>query len=339
MTGGATLDPANVPTPTGHALRPVRAAELPICAAIWRDALNDYLLPLGQPEIPDDLGPIIRLYGHLCDTDPDTFLVAERDGRIDAFAVVLRRERVTFLSMLFVRPEAQARGLGRALLARAMPGVAGVAGGAGGESPGAPPTERVHATATDSAQPISNGLYGSLGMVPRMPLLRLVGLPERPGAFAPLPAGIEAIPFEEIRRGSDGLGGHALDTALSDLDRDAAGFDRGPDHRFHAEEGRAGFLFRDADGRACGYGYTSEAGRLGPVAVRDRELLGPVVGFLVQAVQPRGAFGAWVPGGAGEAIVPLLRAGFRIEGFPVLLCWDRPFADFSRYLPASPGLL
>jgi hypothetical protein len=47
----------------------------------------------------------------------------------------------------------------------------------------------------------------------------------------------------------------------------------------------------------------------------------------------------WVPGTAGEAIVPLLRAGFRFDGFPVLLCWDRPFADFARYIPASPGLL
>jgi hypothetical protein len=38
-------------------------------------------------------------------------------------------------------------------------------------------------------------------------------------------------------------------------------------------------------------------------------------------------------------MVPLLRAGLRLEGFPVLLCWTRPFADFSRYLPISPGLL
>jgi hypothetical protein len=35
----------------------------------------------------------------------------------------------------------------------------------------------------------------------------------------------------------------------------------------------------------------------------------------------------------------LLRAGFRIDGFPVLLCWDRPFAQFDRYVPISPGLL
>jgi hypothetical protein len=32
-------------------------------------------------------------------------------------------------------------------------------------------------------------------------------------------------------------------------------------------------------------------------------------------------------------------AGLRIEGFPVLFCWSQPFADFSRYIPTSPGLL
>jgi GNAT superfamily N-acetyltransferase len=326
VTAGAATDPAFDPTPTGHVLRPATAADLPICAAIWRDALNDYLGRLAQPEIPDELGPILRLYAHLQATDPDTFVVAERDGEIEAFAVVVRRGDLTFLSMLFVRPSAQARGLGRALLARTM-----------GDATAA--RRGPWATATDSAQPISNGLYGSLGMVPRVPLLRLVGLPERRGAFAPLPSGIVAIPFDEIRDGSDGIGRSALDGALADLDHDAAGFDRAVDHAFHREEGRIGFLLRDADGRSCGYGYTSEAGRIGPIAVRDADLLGPFVGFLLDAVRPRGAFGVWVPGAAAEAVVPLLRSGFRIDGFPVLLCWDQPFADFSRYLPASPGLL
>jgi GNAT superfamily N-acetyltransferase len=327
VTGGSTADLAIDPSSSGHVLRPATDADLPTCAAIWRDPLNDYLGRLAQPEIPDELGPILRLYGHLLATDPGTFLVAERDGEIEAFVVVVRRPPLTFLSMLFVRPGAQARGLGRRLLARTM------------GDPASRAEDGSWATATDSAQPISNGLYGSLGMVPRMPLLRLVGLPERAGAFPPLPDGMIAIPFAEIRDGADGIGRSALDGALADLDRDAAGFDRAPDHAFHAEEGRTGFLLRDGEGRSCGYGYTSEAGRVGPIAVRDAALLGPFLGRLLEAVRPRGAFGVWVPGAAGEAIVPLLRSGFRIDGFPVLLCWDRPFADFARYLPASPGLL
>jgi hypothetical protein len=46
----------------------------------------------------------------------------------------------------------------------------------------------------------------------------------------------------------------------------------------------------------------------------------------------------WVPGTSDRALVATLQAGFRIEQFPVLLCWDRPFADLARYLPTSPGL-
>ena len=331
MTPGSTSDDRRASP--DHIIRPAAEPDLATCAAIWRDALNDYLGRLGQSEIPEDFGPILRLYGHLHATDPGTFLVAGRGGAgsgdpaaIDGFVAVVRRDGLAFLSMLFVRPGAQGRGLGRSLLAAAMPAQDDV-------------TWR--ATATDSVQPISNGLYGSLGMVPRIPLLRLVGLPERRGAFAPLPDGIEPIGFDEVPDGRDasGLGRSALAAELASLDRDAAGFDRTVDHAFHAGEGRIGFLYRDRTGRTVGYGYTSEAGRLGPVAVRDEALIGPVLGHLVHAVRPRGVFGIWVPGTAGEAVVSLLRAGFRFDGFPVLLCWDRPFADFARFIPMSPGLL
>ena len=325
---------------TGHTFRAAAANDLATCASIWRDALNGYLGRLAQLEIPDDLGPILRLYGHLRATDPTTFLVAERiaaAGRggdaIEAFVVVVRRDRLTFLSMLFVRPAAQGRGLGRALLAQVLPPFAGAGW---------------RATATDSAQPISNGLYGSLGLVPRIPLLRLVGLPTREGGFGRLPEGVEAIPFAEIVGAGDspaesaaggGLGRSALEAELATLDADAAGFSRSADHAFHEREGRIGFLYRDRTGNAVGYGYSSESGRLGPVAVSDAALLGPVTGHLVHAVRPRGAFGVWVAGPADAAIVPLLRSGFRVDGFPVLLCWDQPFADFTRFIPMSPGLL
>jgi GNAT superfamily N-acetyltransferase len=343
MITGASGGP-DVVAGTGHRIRAATAADLATCAAIWRDSLNDYLGRLAQPEIPDELATILRLYGHLHATDPTTFLVAETPATatgalgapgvleslpIDAFVVVVRRDSLWFLSMLFVRPAAQGRGLGRALLEAVAPVAAD--GDAG--------SVQTRATATDTAQPISNGLYASLGMVPRIPLLRLVGLPTRPGAFEPLPTGIEAIAFDEVGDTPDGLGRSALAAELDALDRDAAGFTRPADHGFVIREGRIGFLFRDRDGRAIGYGYTSEAGRVGPIAVRDEALLGPVVGHLVHAVRPRGAFGMWVPGTAGQAIVPLLRSGFRFDGFPVLLCWDRPFADFSRYVPISPGLL
>jgi GNAT superfamily N-acetyltransferase len=294
------------------------------CAGIWRDSINEYTRRLNQPDIPDDLAAILRLYAHLHATDPDGFVVAERTVEggppaVVAFVASVRRETLWFLSMLFVLPEVQAAGLGRALLAKVMP------------SPGS----AALATCTDSAQPISNGLYASLGMAPRMPLLRLVGLPERGEHLPPLPRGIAAVPFAEL----DGAAGAHLDNELVELDRASAGFGHIEDHGLVRAEGRIGVLFVDGGGRAVGYGYTSEAGRVGPIAVRDPDLLGPAIGHLVTTIAPRGAFGIWLAGAAGEAMTALLRSGFRVDGFPCLVCWDRPVTDFSRYVPISPGLL
>ncbi len=70
----------------------------------------------------------------------------------------------------------------------------------------------------------------------------------------------------------------------------------------------------------------------------DPDLVAPILGHLTDVVVPRGAFATWIGGAADRAIVAALAAGFRLDGFPVLLCWDRQFADFGRYLPISPGL-
>ena len=328
MTTAAAGDIADALT-----YRPARPDELPACAAIWRTSINDYILRLGQTEIPDEMGPLLRLYGHLQATDPEAFVVAVRgDGdptggeSIVAFAAAVRRERLWFLSMCFVLPEAQGSGVGRALLARSGP----------------PPDdpEVVRATATDSAQPISNALYASLGIVPRIPLLDLIGHVVDPEAFGELPSGVRPVSFEEIAGGASSVTGHdRLATTVDDLDRELLGVAHPLDHRYLRTESRRGWLYLGPDDAALGYGYATEAGRVGPVAVRDAALLAPVLGHLTRAVTPRGAFAMWLPGSADRAVVPALRAGLRLDQFPILLCWDRPFADFTRYLPISPGLL
>ena len=297
------------------------------CAAIWRISINDYTAHLGQPEIPMELGPITRLYTHLQVSDGERFIVAEtRDERpeIVAFTAATVRDRLWYLSMLFVMPDYQGSGLGRELLERILPSDDDV----------------VRAVATDSAQPISNALYARFGMVPRIPLLSLTGLPQRPEAFGELPSGVVPLAFDEIAAGPPVGQGHRLLTeAVDALDAELVGSTHPVDHRFLRTESRHGWLYRGPDGEPVGYGYAGEAGRVGPVAVRDAALLGPILGHLTSAVQPRGAFAIWVPGSAGQAVVTALAAGFRLDAFPVLLCWDRPFADFSRYLPISPGLV
>ena len=304
--------------PTGIRIRPAERPDLPACARIWRDGINDYLRRLNQREIPEDLAAINRLHTHLLATDPATFVVAVRAEAIVAFGAAIRRDDVWFLSMLFVEPGDQGAGLGRAVLERILP--------ANGDP--------VLATATDSQQPISNALYARYAMVPRMPLFSLVGRPGGPEPFGQLPAGVEALPFSELS--GDGHG--ELAGAVDAVDREVLGFAHPSDHQFLRLEGRRGFLFRDAE-RVLGYGYAGESGRVGPIAVLDEAMLAPALGHVLGAVQPRGASALWVPGLADRAVVPLLRAGFRLDQFPVLVCWNRPFADFRRYVPISPGLL
>jgi GNAT superfamily N-acetyltransferase len=308
--------------------RPARPDELGACAEIWRTSINDYTMPLGQHEIPPEPNHVVRLFAHLQSTDPDRFVVATTHGggveRVVAFTSAVVRERLWHLSMLFVLPEHQGVGVGRELLARVLPADAAIA----------------RSTATDSAQPISNALYATYGIVPRMPLLNLVGLPERHDVFGALPSGIVPLSFEAVAGGRGAGAGHdGLVDIVDRLDREVVGVAHPQDHRYLRAEGRHGWLYRGPDGAALGYGYAGESGRLGPVAARDADLLAPILGHLTSAVRPRGASAIWIGGAADRALVPLLQSGFRLESFPVLLCWDRPFADFSRYLPCSPGLL
>src|SRR5205823_3592704 len=164
------------------------------------------------------------------------------------------------------------------------------------------------------------------------PMFNLVGRPAPEFPWPALPHGTRAKHIAEPSAWADSA-------ELAAFDRALLGFDHPQDHRFNQAEPRHAFAYRDADGSLAGYGYAGDIGRLGPIAVRDAALLAPVLGHLLTTVVPRGASAVWLPGGAGEALATTIRAGLRIEGFPVLAGWSRPFTDFSRYVPTSPGLV
>jgi GNAT superfamily N-acetyltransferase len=300
----------------GIAFRAATEADLLACEDVWRVGLDGYLGPLGFPDMPTENPGLRRLHAHTLGTDPSRFWVATEGDRVVAFGSAVLRGSVWFLSMLFVYPEAQGRGIGRGILERILPPAAdGIA----------------LATATDSAQPVSNALYASLGIVPRMPLFNLVGRPWEGWQPPGLPMGVRVL------RVTADLGGFPVER--DGLDREVLGFDRPVDHAYAGGDGRHTFAYVDADGGLLGYGYAAESGRVGPIAVRDQALLAPVLAHLLVAVEPRGASSTWLPGASDEAIRTALEAGLRIEGFPTILCWSSPFADFRRYTPISPGLL
>jgi GNAT superfamily N-acetyltransferase len=308
----------------GITIRRADEADLLDCHRVWRDAIDAYQSRMGVPPMPEDNPGLRRLHRHARTTDPARFMVAERralgtggSGRIVAFGSAMERGDLWFLSMLFVEPREQARGLGRALLEQLLP---------------ADRASRALATCTDSAQPISNGLYATFGIVPRMPLFNLVGRPAPEYRWPALPASIRAEHVAAPGAWTEGA-------ELEAFDRELLGFAHAEDHRFVQGEPRHLFAYRDGGGGLAGYGYAGEIGRLGPIAVRDATLMGPVLGHLLATVVPRGASAVWLPGAADDALATAIRAGLRIDGFPVLAGWNRPFADFSRYVPTSPGLV
>jgi GNAT superfamily N-acetyltransferase len=333
--------------------RPPRPSELADCALVWYAAVDEYMARLNRPLPSPYLDPLLTHQRHLLATDPERFLVAVRpataEGKAGAtggreeivgFGIAAQREHVWFLSQLYVLPSEQSRGIGRALLTQILPSLPPETAEAAGETAPNPRdiADRRHgilAMCTDSAQPASNALYSRFGIVPRLPVFNLVGMPN-PAALSRLPAGVVAVPFG--RPDSADSADSAESDAIDAIDREVLGYAHPADHAYLRANGRTGFVYRTDDG-PVGYGYSSEAGRFGPVALLDDTLTAPILGHLMTAIRPRGATSVWVPGANDRAMVALLRAGLRIEGFPALLCWTRPFARFECYLPASLALL
>lgn len=340
------------------AFRPGRETDLDACAGVWKAAIEGYLGRLNQPPMPDDVAPLRRLLAHLIATDPDRFWVAVRPpvesdpgaGRngvhppgesVIGFAGATVRGDRWFLAMLFVHPEVQAAGLGQALMDRAQAGR--------DVDPGAPAVPgpddpldtgiRTWGMCTDAVQPISNGLYARRGMVPRIPIWRLLGEVRRWEALPLLPRSLESVPFEEIA--ADGPDGHRRLAAIVDgLDREVIGAPHPADHAWLRREGRTGFLVRDrGDGRPLGYAYGSNIGRTGPVAALDPALHPSLIGAAIRGAPAFGPVAMWVPGTADIAMRALLDAGLRFDGFPGLICWSRAEHPFVRYIPISLAMV
>jgi GNAT superfamily N-acetyltransferase len=344
-----------VPTPEGAieragrlAYRPARAADLDACTRIWKTAIEDYQARLGQPPLLGDLGHLRRMLAHLLASDPERFWVAEPapggraadDPGVVGFASASVREGLWFLAMLFVDPDAQAEGVGKALMDRAQAGRNVDPGGPAVPGPDDPLESgiRVWGMCTDAVQPISNALYARRGMLPRVPIWRVSGEIVRWSAVPAPPRQLETVPFEMVEaEGQDGA--RRLAATIDDLDRELIGSAHPIDHAYLRRDGRTGFLLRERSGRALGYAYGSSAGRVGPVAAVDPALHPALIGIAIRDAPAFGAVALWVSGAAEHALRATLDAGLRLDLFPGIVCWSRPDHPFDRYLPISLAIV
>jgi GNAT superfamily N-acetyltransferase len=292
-------------------IRKVRPDEL---EEVWRvhvASSNDGLVRRGRPVTRPADAPVASDARVGLATDPDGYFCAVAEGQIRGMVSALVRGPVWYLSMFFVLPGDQSRGLGRALLEPAL---------AYGEARGT----QVRCTLA-TLDPRAQARYVMAGMAPRWPIYRLdgdaaavtrlearVGLDPRERALPCDPAAAETLTAEVFGHG------RAADLAHCRSDGGAAvAIERG--------------------GEVVAFAYRRGA-RIGPAAGRDETAL-------VQAVAAAAAAGASgggsvtmrVPGACTSLLEALVSCGFRI-GDPTLFMASRLFGRPELYLPSGPIL-
>lgn len=219
------------------------------CARVFVRAVDDLARRTGSPVVPRKPKLIAARLGHLRRTDPKGFQVALERGRVVAFASTILRENIHFLSMFWMLPSLQSRGIGQALLSRAF---------AGNQEP--PGTVRcVYASFDHRAQ----RLYVKFGMAARSVVYALGGQAVK---LPPAPL----VPVELRQVGEPGeVTKEALAIAAA-VDRRVRGCRRDADIAFEQSQEGARFFEAMERGETVGYIRVTADGKIGPGGVIDR---------------------------------------------------------------------
>jgi GNAT superfamily N-acetyltransferase len=249
--------------------------------------------------------------------DPSGLWVAEDGDTIVGFGFSWMSEKFWCLSQLFVRPEAQAKGIGQALLAKTL--MQAERNGAANR-----------ALITFAYNLASTGLYLKNGLYPREPLYEMAA-PARAVAQNLADAGYDITSIAPWPDAGEWIGR---------IDQELLGFRRDLHHQFLLGGFAARAVRIEHAGRAVGYAYISARGHVGPLAIAPDADAKAVVTTALRCALEGGAtrVSMLVPGRADVVMQTALAVGFRIEEPLVLMAW-RPFGNWSNYLPRTPGFL
>ena len=289
-------------------IRKVRPDEL---EQVWRvhvASSSDLATRRGRPARPSD-EPVSTDTRAALASDPDGYFCAVEEGQIRGMVSALVRGRVWYLSMFFVLPGNQGRGLGRALLERAL---------AYGEARDV----EVHCV-WSSLDPRAQARYVMAGMAPRWPIYRVEG---DAAAVARLKA---RVGLDQRTRELP------CDPGVAEtLTAEVFGDSRADDFAHWRSDGGVAVAI-ERGGEIAAFAYR-RGNRIGPAAGRDE------TAFLqaVAAAAAEGGSGGVtvrVPGACASLLEALVACGFRIGELAVFLA-SRPFGRPELYLPSGPIL-
>lgn len=259
-------------------------------------------------------GEIPSYFRHVLQTG--TMYVAERDGHVLGFAAAITRDRVTFLTDLFVRPDQQSSQLGRTLLQHALP-----------------QNGQIRCTMS-STDPRALALYIRSGMRPQWPnfCLRLTG---------PIRGDLSTNDVEIVE-------GDADDTEFVRWDAEVSGRSRSIDHAYWIREQHAIPLWFERQGDIVGYGYVQlgagtlwypEACRLGPIGTKISEDATACVLAAVDWARERADVLLINVPGLHPSLTSLLDVGFHITYVETFVSTARtPFFDARCYIASGSDL-
>jgi GNAT superfamily N-acetyltransferase len=291
-------------------IRKVRPDDLEEAWRVHVAASNDLIVRRGRPAPRPADAPVASDARAGLASDPDGYFCAVEEGRITGMVSALVRDRLWYLSMLFVLPGEQSRGLGRALLERAL---------AYGEARGV----QVRFTWA-TLDPRAQARYVGAGMAPRWPIYPLDG---DAAAVARLAARVGLDPRESQPPCEAG--------AAEKLTAEVLGHDRAGDlAHWRGDNGTTLAIGRGGDLAAFAY---RRGPRIGPAAGRDEPTLIRAVAAAAAAGAEGGSVTLRVPGACTSLLETLVGAGFRI-GEPTLFMASRLFGRPELYLPSGPIL-
>jgi GNAT superfamily N-acetyltransferase len=268
-------------------LRTTTAEDLPALHAVFLDSIGGlYRSHSFEPPTPP-LEVFANQQLHIIETGGRS-VVAEHGGSVIGFASSWERGGDWFLASLFVAPDAQADGVGTALLDAVWGDTA----------------ER-RRTITDAIQPVSNALYARRGLIPATPILSFAG-DRAAGGRPPLAAAAAAD----------------ANRHLAAIDAAAYGFDRLVDHDYWRSLAQLTLWQRGAD--VVAYSYAWPGGTVGPVCGVDEQAAAAALeGELVRSGGPAAVR---IPGSSRSLVATALRQGLRLSPTPGLLLVSEPAA-------------
>ena len=228
-------------------------------------------------------------------------------GRLVGFARSIERDGLLELTELFVRPDQQSRGVGKALLERMFPA-------------GRDTVRSIIATADVRAQ----ARYYAAGTVARFPLFTLGGVPGDPG------------PMRDVT--AEPIDGEQAIEAERAIERSVLGHRRSDDEIRWLLDRRQGHLYRRAD-RVIGLSFLGRDGA-GPMAALEPSDLPAILLHVEGLARSIGLerLELQVPAPNAVAIRHLMGRRYRFDSWINILMSDRPFGQFDRFIPFSPPL-